>query len=147
MPSRPPQVNVSIKNPVPPSSMLAAPLTRVKVKSIPVRRRQKLVLAHIQRFPGRRCSPNTCPAPSRLKAILPGPRAEVMNTGMPASILLSAPFMGLNSNFHPRILPQQNVMLEINRRRAEFQVEHGDQFAFNVISDAAKNLVGGRGCQ
>ena len=51
---------------------------------------------------------------------------------------------GLEGDFHRRILPEQDVMLEIDGGGVEFHVQDGNEFTFNVIGDAAEGFFGSR---
>jgi len=47
----------------------------------------------------------------------------------------------MQSNLHSRIFPEQNVMLEINAGVAQSDVQHWQQFTFDVVSDTAESFV------
>ena len=50
-----------------------------------------------------------------------------------------------HGDLHRRVFPQQNVMLEIDSRVAQFDLERGHQFALDVIGHAAEGFVLRRG--
>lgn len=48
----------------------------------------------------------------------------------------------LNADVQRRIFPQENVVLEVDRHGADFNLKHWNQFSLNMISDSSKALVG-----
>ena len=39
-----------------------------------------------------------------------------------------------------KVLPEKNVVLEVNGHTAEFEMKHGNEFALDMISDSGKRL-------
>ncbi len=140
-PSLAPAEKVSMKNPVPPSRMLAAPLTRVKEYSTPSVAASHWCSRTSTLPPGVRCSAKTCPAPSRLNAMRPGPRAASEQEGHAGQHPLESALQGVQHDLHRRVLPQQDVMLEVNPDTAQFHLQHRYQFALDVVRDSAKALI------
>ena len=77
----------------------------------------------------------------------PGPLASVMKTGMPGEHPLERALERLEPDLDRRVLPEQDVVLEIDRHVAQLEVQHGHQLALDVIGDAAEGLVVRRGRQ
>ncbi len=65
-----------------------------------------------------------CPAPSRLKAIMPAPEASVTKICIPAIMRFSAPFMALRPIVTCGCFPQQDVMLEEDRHLRDIDGQH-----------------------
>src|ERR1700722_16510883 len=55
-----------------------------------------------------------------------------------------APAQGFQLDLNRRILPEQNMMLEINRGVGQLEMQNRNKFALDVINDAAELFFGGR---
>jgi hypothetical protein len=53
---------------------------------------------------------------------------------------LESALQGPDADPDTKILPEKNVMLEINRHPAEFEMKYGNEFALDVIGDSGKRF-------
>jgi hypothetical protein len=80
------------------------------------------------------------PAPSRLNPHLSRPAGLGQKHRHAAQHPLQRALQRPNANAHTQVLPQQNVVLKVNRHAAQLEMQHGHQLALNVIGDSGKRL-------
>ena len=77
------------------------------------------------------------PTPSRENAIDPGPCASVMKIGMPGTTRLKPPLQRVHLDVAAGVLPEQDVMLEVDRPAAvERQMEDRHELPLDAVSDS-----------
>ena len=103
---------------------------------------EELVLAHMQLLARGRWIGTMWPAPSRLKAIMPGPRGLGHEDLHARDHPLERALHRLEADAHRRVLPQQDVVLEIDRHPAlTSTVSTGTSSPSMMVGDAAEGLV------
>src|SRR2546425_12911016 len=99
------------------------------------------MLAHVELFSGlqmnREHVPDTVPA-ERDPAMALGLRHEDRHASEDS---LERTLHRFNADLDTRILPQKNVMLEVDVYGLHFNVEHGDELALDVVGHPGERLI------
>src|SRR6266566_4601207 len=120
---------------------VADPLHSIKRVVDACGRRQELMLAHVEFFSGlqmnREDVPDTVPA-ERDPAMALGLSHEDRHASEDS---LERTLHRFDADFHTRILPQKNVMLEVDICGLHFNVKHGDELSLDVVGHSGERLV------
>src|SRR5579872_3723396 len=107
--------------------------------------RKELMLAHVEPLAAVQMHSEDMPRAIAAEPDLPWTAGLRQKNGHSRQHALQRALQRPDANSNVEILPQKDVMLEINRHAAELKVQNGHKFAFDVVRDSGKVLRKGCG--